>query len=133
MGSGAAIEVVGLSRLRTTMRKAGLDLGRLKGLNRDAAEAVAPTARATAPVGPAAGGHISSSIRVGATASAGVLRAGTGRNGRFPYGGPLHWGWPARNIKAQPWLAQAAQATEGRWTDVYQKGVESILKDIEGA
>lgn len=132
MGQGAAIEVVGLTRLRTTMRKAGMDLGQLKGLNRAAAEAVAPTARATAPVGPAAGGHIRSSVRVGATASAGVLRAGTGLRGRFPYGGPLHWGWPARGIKAQPWLAQAAQATEGRWTEVYQEGVEGILDQIKG-
>ena len=129
---GAAIEVVGLTRLRTTMRKAGMDLGKLKGLNRAAAEAVAPTARATTPVGPAARGHISSSVRVGATASAGVLRAGTGLRGRFPYGGPLHWGWPARGIKAQPWLAEAAQATEGRWTEVYQQGVEDILDDIKG-
>ena len=129
---GAAIEVVGLTRLRTTMRKAGMDLGKLKGLNRAAAEAVAHTARATTPVGPAAGGHISSSVRVGATANAGVLRAGTGLRGRFPYGGPLHWGWPARGIKAQPWLAQAAQATEGRWTEVYQQGVEDILDDIKG-
>lgn len=132
MGSGAAIEVVGLTRLRSTMRKAGMDLGRLKTLNREAAEAVAPTARATAPSGPPAGGHIASTVRVGATANAGVLRAGTGLRGRFPYGGPLHWGWPARNIKAQPWLAQAAQATEGRWTDIYQEGVEGILDEIEG-
>lgn len=131
--SGAAIEVVGLTRLRTTMRKAGMDLGGIKHLNREAAEAVAPTARATTPIGPSARGHIQSSVRVGATASAGVLRAGTGLNGRFPYGGPLHWGWPKRGIKAQPWLANAAKATEGRWTDVYLEGVEAILKEIEGA
>ena len=131
--SGAAIEVIGLARLRTSMKRAGLDLNDLKSLNRQAAEAVAPTARSMTPVGPDVKGHIVSSVRVGATASAGVLRAGTGRGGRFPYGGPLHWGWPSRGIKAQPWLANAAKATEGRWTDVYQNGDEDIIGKIEGA
>ena len=133
MVNRAAVEVIGLNRLRKSMRAAGMEMGQLKALNREAAAAVAPTAKAMTPIGPGVRGHIQSSVRVGATQSAGVLRAGTGRAGRFPYGGPLHWGWPARNIKAQPWLMQAAQANEGRWTDIYQKGVEGILDQINGA
>ena len=131
--SGAAIEVIGLNRLIKTMKAAGADVGELKALNRAAAAAVAPTARATTPVGPPAGGHISSTVRIGATARAGIIRAGTGLGGRFPYGGPLHWGWPARGIRAQPWLQNAAQATEGGWTDLYKQGVEGILDQIKGA
>lgn len=131
MGKRAVgVEVIGLSRLRATMRAAGMDMSLLKNLNREAAAAVAPVARARTPIGPPAGGHIASTVRVGATQNAGIIRAG---NARFPYGGPLHWGWPARGIRAQPWLMQAAQANEGRWTDIYQKGVEGILDQINGA
>lgn len=133
MGKHAsAVEVIGLPRLRRTIKEAGGDLGELKQLNRDAAQAVLPTARASTPIGPGQRGHLVSTLRVSASASAGTIKAGTGHTGRFPYAGVVHYGTPDGK-RADPWLLNAAHATEGKWTDVYLRGIESIIDNIEGA
>lgn len=124
------IEVAGLARLKRTMRQAGADIGQLKDLNRRAASTAAPAVRAATPVGPAKSGHLHTTVRVGATGKAGVIRVG---NKSKPYAGPIHWGWPKRNIRPNPWAAEAARSTEGAWTEVYVQGIEQILSQIEGA
>jgi len=50
-----------------------------------------------------------------------------------PYAGPIHWGWPARNIEPQPFLTDAAVATEPRWTAQYLEDVEAALAKVKGA
>ena len=50
----------------------------------------------------------------------------------MPYAGPIHWGWPARNIKAQPFVVEAAQATEAEWVAMYEAEVDRILERVEG-
>ena len=121
-----AVEVVGGARLRRTLRRAGVDVKRLTALNREAAETVLPTATSTAP---RASGRLATTGRTGATTRAGLIRFGSKR---LPYAGPIHYGWPARNIAPQPWATEAAQRTEGAWTDVYQQGIESLLASIQG-
>lgn len=124
--SRPAVEVVGLARLARTMKRAGAEITELKDLNRQAAEAVAPTARSSAPV---VAGRLVSTVRVGATQRAGIVRAG---RASVPYAGPIHYGWPARNITAQPFIADAAQQTEPAWTEIYLAGIKKIIGKIEG-
>jgi hypothetical protein len=50
-----------------------------------------------------------------------------------PYAGPIHWGWPARHIKAQPWIYDAAQNSAEQWTGLYLAALEKIIDGIEGA
>jgi hypothetical protein len=50
-----------------------------------------------------------------------------------PYAGPIHWGWPARHIKAQPWLADTAASTQSTWEGTYLSALEHIIDSIEGA
>jgi hypothetical protein len=49
-----------------------------------------------------------------------------------PYAGPIHWGWPARNIKAQPFLSDAATQTESQWVELYEAEVDKALDRVEG-
>jgi hypothetical protein len=50
------------------------------------------------------------------TQTAAIVRAG---RAAVPYAGPIHWGWRARHIKAQPWLYDAIESTPAsRWTGV---------------
>jgi hypothetical protein len=49
-----------------------------------------------------------------------------------PYAPPIHWGWPARNIAAQPFVSQAAQATESQWLPVYLHDVQQALDRVKG-
>lgn len=127
MAKGAQVRVEGLSRLRRTLRKAGHDLEDLKDVNAAVAAIVVQAAGAYAP---RRTGALAASPRPSrAKARARVLAGGA----RVPYAGPIHWGWPARNIQAQPWLSQAAQATEPQWTGTYRQGVEDVLSKVKGA
>lgn len=87
-------------------------------------------AKTLTPVGDPIRGHIKSTLRIAVTQRAGMVRAG---NSSKPYGGVQHYGWPARNIKAQPWLAEAAKATEPYWVQNYYEALEKILKSVHGA
>lgn len=126
----AGAKVEGAARLRRSLGKAGADMAELTATNKKAAGIVADRARQKAPVGPDFGGHIRDTVRAGATRKTAVVRVG---NKRMPYGNPQHWGWPARNIAANPWVSEAAQETESQWVDVYYGGLVQIINSIEGA
>ena len=129
MAGVAALKIEGGKELRRTMKQAGGDMKDLSAANRAAASIVAAAAKNTTPVGPPERGHIKTTVRAGATQRAGVVRVG---NQRLPYGGSIHWGWPARGIKARPWVSQAAQATESRWVDLYWDKLNQSLNKIKG-
>lgn len=120
------LKVEGLANLRRTLKRAGVEVGELKELNRQAANVVAPSARAGIRNRT---GRLAGTGRVGATQKAGIVRFG---NARVPYAGPIHYGWPARRIEANPFATNAAQATEPVWTALYQRGIERIISKIEG-
>lgn len=133
ISGGPSVRIEGLNRLARTLKAAGGDLSDLRKLNAAVAGVVTPAAIAGTPVGPADRGHIRSTVRVGVTPRAVTLRAGTGAAGAYPYGGPLHWGWPARHIRSRPWLSEAAQSTEGAWLGVYERGLQAVLDKVSGA
>ncbi|QFG13041.1 hypothetical protein PBI_SCHIEBS_12 [Gordonia phage Schiebs] len=122
----AEVRIEGGARLRRTLKAAGVDMKELSAINRKAANVVATAARPTAPV---RSGALARSVRAGATAKAGVVRAG---NKAVPYAGPIHWGWPARGIEPHPWIADAAQATESEWVAQYFEHVEDVLDSVKG-
>lgn len=133
------VTVQGGARLRATMKKAGLDVKELTAINKQAASTVTAAARATAPVGkpsrkrgrgrPKSGGALKASIRAGATTKAGVIRAG---GARVPYANVQHWGWPARNIRPQYFISDAAIRTEPVWVKEYEKHMNQVIKKVKG-
>ncbi len=122
----ARVVVEGAAQLRRTLRQAGADMKILRDVNKAAAQVVASAAASSAP---RRSGRLAGSIRAGATQRAGVVRAG---RKSVPYAGPIHWGWPARNIRANPWLANTAQATESRWVDEYMQQLERAIDQVRG-
>lgn len=120
------VEVVGARRLRSTLRKAGKDLTVMKEANAAAAGIVLDDARRRAPVRT---GALKSTLRSTGTTTSGIVRAGYKR---LPYAGPIHWGWPARNIKPNPFVADAAAATQTRWVAAYEDGIQKALDQIRG-
>ena len=119
------IRVEGARRLRATMKRAGIDLQELKDAHREAADVVVGATRA-----PSRTGRLAGTVRPGATKTMAIVRAGYAS---VPYAGPIHWGWPKRNIRAQPFLSDAAQSSEPTWVQAYEREVNEIIDKIEGA
>lgn len=123
--------VEGARQLRRTLKQAGADMADLKAINRHAAAVVLPVAASNAPVRT---GALAKSVRVGATASAGVVRAGNNRKtaAGVPYGGVIHWGWPARGIRANTFITDAARATEPVWVELYVREMNDAIQKVKG-
>jgi hypothetical protein len=121
------VRVTGVRQLQSTLRRAGVDVGELKNANNRAAQLVAGVAR---PRSPRKTGRLASTVRANRATGQAVILAG---NASVPYAGPIHWGWPARNIKAQPWIAAAAVSTEPRWVALYEADINRALSRVRGA
>lgn len=126
----ASFTINGSSRLSRTLRQAGADIRELKPINRDAAEIAMRRAQQDAPVRT---GNLRETLRVGATNKAGVIRAGNNRaRAGVPYGGAIHWGWPGRGIKANPFMARSARETQHKWTRLYEQYTNKVLNKVKG-
>lgn len=119
------VQIIGARQLRRTLRAAGQDMSDLKRVHAEVGRIVVAASSA-----PTRTGKLAASIRAGAAATSATVRAG---GARVPYAGPIHWGWPARGITAQPFLTEAAQQTEPRWTEVYLTEVNRIIDQVTGA
>jgi len=124
--SQPTVQVVGAKELRKTMKAAGDDLGDLKAVHQAVGNMVVGVARGLAPVRT---GALAGSIRTTKAAGGIALKAGSAG---IPYAGPIHWGWPARGIKAQPFLSDAATSTEEAWIRFYEEEMDKILEKVEG-
>ncbi len=125
------VKIEGARQLRRTLKDAGDDLNDLKEVNRAAAEIAANRAKTWAP---RKSGRLAGTVRSSGTKTAGIVRAGNNRKtaSGVPYANPIHWGWPSRNIKANPFLSYSAQATEPRWLKLYENYIEKTLSKIRG-
>lgn len=127
---GGRLIIKGGKELRRSLRRAGLDMKELTSINRQAAAVVLPVAKANAPIGPAKGGHIRNTMRVGATQRRGEIRAG---NKSKPYGPILQWGWRAKGLSPRTWVIEAAQQTEPTWLALYERELLKVLDKVKGA
>lgn len=127
MAQQGRLEVKGGANLRRTLKNAGDDLlNDLKQTHKDVASLVTPAARARAPK---RSGKLAASVRPGATKSAAIIRAGSGR---VPYAGVQEWGWGRRHIASQPFMSPAARQTESAWKALYTERVNEILSKVRG-
>lgn len=141
----SGIRIYGGRELRRALRTAAGDLDDLKTAHRKVAEIVAEAARIAAPK---RSGKLASSIR--SNAGQRYARVSVGNNRKtasgIAYAGPIHWGWPTgspklpeklRNIQGREWfiapnpfVVDAAQATEPVWSRVYLEAVDDIIDRI---
>lgn len=108
------------------MRAAGADLGQLKSAHAEAAGIAKAGAVERVPV---RSGRLRQTVRASGTNTAGILRAGYAS---VPYAGPIHWGWPARHITANPFLSDGATDTQPEWLPVYEHAVDDAISQVRG-
>ena len=108
------------------MKRAGADLADLKSVHAAVAELVAQKSR---PRAPRRSGRLAATVRGNRAAARSTVMAG---RAAVPYANPIHWGWPARNIKAQPWILETADDTETQYLKMFEAGIASVISKIEG-
>lgn len=120
------VKVEGARELERTTHRAADKLDDLSGAHGQAGDYVAQLARSKAP---AVTGRLANSIRAERAATqASVTAGGPG----VPYAAPIHWGWAARNISAQPFLVDALTAAETSVVNIYGDAVETTVATIHG-
>lgn len=119
------VRVEGAAKLRRALRRAGVELDELKDAH---ARVAALVAQLSIPRAPRRTGRLAASTR--GNRAAGRARVSAG-GAALPYGPPIHWGWPARGIKAQPWLAATAADSEAQWLSEYEQDLARIISTVE--
>jgi hypothetical protein len=123
--AGPVVQVIGARQLRATLKRAGDDLQDLTDAHGKISRIVVGATRA-----PRRTGRLAGSVRGSGTKTVATVRAG---RASVPYAGPIHYGWPARRIAPNPFLTDAAHATEPTWTAVYTQTVNRLLEKVKGA
>lgn len=118
------VTVDGLREFRRFLRQLPDDLtaGGLEQIHRKVAE---PVRRESLSRVPRRSGTLADSIRVAERSKTkAVIRAG---KKRVPYAGPIHFGWPARNIAAQPFLTDALADRRQEVADIYTDELDRFI------
>ena len=114
------LRVEGLGSTLRAMSKAGADAQDMKALMHALGTLVVQAAQP-----PVLEGRLSGTIRAGRGKTKAVVRAG-GR--AAPYAGVIHYGWPARNIEAQPFLTEALNSQRGNILNALDDGLGDLLR-----
>ncbi len=112
MGEFVGVEVDGVRQLRRiAIKVAGPDAKKaLRTGHKETAGLVAPTAKRNAPKRT---GNLANNVRpLGTVTKAQVAVGGS----KAPYAGPIHGGWPERNIEPNPFITDAVSE---EWTEIY--------------
>jgi hypothetical protein len=126
MPAGPIVQVEGARELRRTLKKAGADLNDLGAVHATVAKYVALRAAAYAPK---RSGTLAGDVRGNKAKTSAIVRVG---GSKVPYAGPIHWGWPARHIRANPFATTAAEVTEPVWTKWYLARVQQVVDSVRG-
>ena len=118
------VKIIGLNQLRSSLRKAGGNVADMKEANVAAARTVQARAQ---DIGPNRSGKLVGSLRTPRAAARAVVRS------NLVYAGPIHWGWPRRNIRPQPFLVEAAEQTRPHWLEEYGKALQALADAVKGA
>jgi hypothetical protein len=100
-----------------------MDMADMKEANIRAARTVADRAQA---IGPNRTGRLVGSLRTPRTAAKAVVRS------NLVYAPVIHYGWPRRHIRPQPFLPVAAAQTRDTWLAAYEKDLQHLLDQVEG-
>jgi len=122
--AGPSVTVVGEKRLAATMHAAAADLRDMAETNAKAGRFLTNRARARAP---RRSGRLAGSGRGRGTRNEALVEF------TAPYAGPIHFGWPARHIAAQPFAAQALESGTAPVLGLYESELVSIVNKIKGA
>lgn len=120
--SGQGKQVIeGLTEVNKALRSMSKDTrDSMKETHKRAAEIVIQGARRYVPV---VSGKLAASMRDSSTQRMGRVRVGSAS---VPYAGPIHFGWPARHIKPQPFIYDALDDRRSEVAATYVKRIDEL-------
>jgi HK97 gp10 family phage protein len=115
------IKLTGLKEVRKQLKEYGdATKTALKPANLAAAKVVIAAANYTIPV---LTGTLKSTMRPLATNKSGKVRVG---NAKVEYAGPIHFGWPSRLIKPQPFIYEALDQRINEVISIYNSAIDEL-------
>jgi hypothetical protein len=123
----AQIRIIGEARLVATLEQAAKLIADMSDGFAKAGEIVSSAGASAAP---RRSGRLASSVA--------PVRGGGGPGtatitSPIVYAVPIHWGRPAHNIEANPFLIRAADRSESQWLGALEADAQRICNDVEGA
>lgn len=122
--TGTGFTVRGGDELARTMHAAALELDDLSAVNDRVGALVLARARPRVPV---RSGRLVGSLR--AVPDPGAVTMGSS----LVYAGPIHNGWPAHHIAANPFLSDATRASQSQLVGLYTAELEDVVAGVKGA
>jgi len=116
------VSVKGLREVTRSFKQYEGAVDDLKTANAAISSKVAQSAVATTPK---LTGRLASTVKGNRAVQRVQIKAG---GARVPYAGVIEYGWPARNIEAQPFLRRAAWANKDYVIQQYSSNLESIKR-----
>lgn len=120
-----AVHVRGLKELRRAVAKLDEGVHDLTEVGRSAAEIVLGEARTLVP---RESGDLGRSMRTWARSGRSAVAAG---KRAVPYAGVIHFGWPAHNIKPQPFLYKALDRRHDEVVAVYEERMAELVRRLD--
>ena len=119
-------EIEGLRQLQRALNKLDDDTKMaMKPTHQAAAEIVATDAARKAP---RRSGRLSRSVKASAVKTGGRVRVGYGGGAPSLYAGPIHFGWPARRIRPQPFVYDALDPNRPAVLRLYEERMTELVK-----
>lgn len=119
VSGGVRVRIDGLNAVIRKMSKAGADAGEMRDLMHEVGSIVVGAAHP-----PVLSGATAGTLRAGRGKTKAVVRAG---GARAPGTGVNHYGWPARNVHAQPFLTDALAARHAQIFTALEAGINGLL------
>ena len=128
-GRSGQVKIEGLSKVRRDLKNLSSDVDyraqEFLPVNKSIADAVVGDAKNYVPI---LTGALSGTIRAGATKTSARVKAGYKS---VPYAGPIHFGWPARFIKPQPFFYDAIDKRRDEIKERYDDLVKKLIKKYD--
>jgi len=120
-----AITVEGVKEVIDSLKKLNKDLEANLELNKELSTTLSQKASAMAPV---LTGALASSVKGNPSAEKAQILAGSAA---VPYAGVIEYGWPDRNIDAQPYLNPAVNDNMGYIIEKYNDSIQKAIKQYD--
>ena len=118
----ANINIQGVKEVKDALNKLERDLAENEELNKELSSTLSQKASAMAP---RLTGALASSVVGNPSAEKAQIMAGSNA---VPYAGVQEYGWPARNIQAQPYLRPAVYNNIGYIIEKYNDSIQKTIK-----